>query len=619
MKTMIESGRPLTAPYVPPAVGNGDLSVQIDREGAMAQKSYCEMIPGIRRAGYRYDNPTGRLIPLGYFTQSLSGLGELTRWEQSLETDDGVVECDCSYSDGTHIRTTVFCHLGKNILVIRKELETTLDGHFEFIYHLDPPRAKVTQQGEFKLAYKVDGMEQYEGTVSVTADVPVKASWQDGQLRLSTTARSCTFFIAFDEETTASGEELLAESRELWREFWNEGYVRIPSPRLQQVYQASLYHLRISTTRWSIPTGIFETHWNGLYFGFDEYFNMMGLMTAGHVESALHVPRFRFSILPQARFRSNSSKIDRGTALFPWETNEQGGENSPRGFWYEHIFHESHFVLEGWQAYRFTGDKEQLREKYYPLMRACAEYLRIFHVTYDAAGRRVIGVCTDLERMGSAISNPFMTSCSVIAAFEAAAKGAEVLGVDEELAKQWRELAAALRQSLPHDENSYRPYDGFNDYSIAQLAGIFPYGVISRDEPLQRNGVEDYRRHRRQCGNMYQMGSGICSWYLAWEAITLVRMRQPEEALAVLEELEKSCGNWGEMFEIREMEMRPYFTTAAGCLVQAVNEMFLQFQGDTPVLAPAVPQSWRDYSFRLAGLYGSVVQGKCVDGKVIED
>lgn len=602
MKITIHSGDPLRAPYVPPAIGNGDLSCQIDFEGVMKQQPYCGMTPGIRRAGYRYDNPTGTLIPFGFFTQEMEGIGALAEWSQSFDPRNGVVDTDCRYADGTRIRSTVFCNLNSNVIVIRKTIDTGRTAPFLLNYHFAPKRTAI-RQADDAIEYTADGMREYHGRIVFSCDAPAELHRESGLWRLATTARECTFFLAFDGAEEGNFEALLQSTRHAWEAFLQEGFVRIPSEKLQRAYESSIYHLRISTTAWSIPTGIFDTHWNGLYFGFDEYFNMLGLLSAGHLDLALRVPRFRSSLLPAARSRSNSPKCDRGTALFPWETNEIGGENSPRGFWYEHIFHESHFVLEAWAGYRYSGDTELLRREFYPLIRGCAEYLRLHHVTYDAAGRTVIGACTDLERLGPAVSNPFMTSCSVIAAFEAAADAADVLAADPELSQLWRELAAELRASLPHDGTRHVPYAGCETHSIAQLAGVFPYGVLSGDDPLQRNAIDDYRKHRDLCGNMYQLGSGICSWYLAWEAAAMVRLGKTGEALTILEAIADNCGNWYEMFEIREVEMRPYFTTAAGCFVFAINELLLRFRNGLPL-----PGSWRDFSFRLSGPHAQVIE-----------
>lgn len=86
--------------YMPPALGNGDLSFQIDYEGRMKQDPYTSglgmaMYPGIRRAGYRYDSGAHNLIPFGWFDQRIRGAGELKEWRQTLDTTQGCVECIC--------------------------------------------------------------------------------------------------------------------------------------------------------------------------------------------------------------------------------------------------------------------------------------------------------------------------------------------------------------------------------------------------------------------------------------------------------------------------------------------------------------------------------------------
>ena len=98
---------------------------------------------GIRRAGFRYDTKRGELIPFGYFLHDMAGLGELTAWEQSLDNRDGVVRCSCTYSDGTRIDSTIFCHLERNILAIRRKIHTALSAPCQFRYLFAPRRARV--------------------------------------------------------------------------------------------------------------------------------------------------------------------------------------------------------------------------------------------------------------------------------------------------------------------------------------------------------------------------------------------------------------------------------------------------------------------------------------------
>lgn len=608
--------------YAPAALGNGDLSILLDYEGIQRQteSGYGKLLAGIRRAGFRYDTQRGELISFGYLLHEMAGLGEPVEWEQSLDNSDGVVTSNCRYSDGTVIESTAFCHLERNILAVRRRIATALPGPYRLRYRFAPARARLDADGSGLIRYEIDGLCRYRGTVSLTADAPSRFHAEDGGFVLEIPAREFTFCLKFDDEATAEFDELLGSNRRAWESYRQESYIRIPSAPIRRMYETSQYHLRISSTRWSIPTGIYDSHWHGRYHAFDEYFTFMGLVTSGHFAAAAKIPHFRHSLLPQARRRIEGDRPRNpvGVAVYPWETNELCEENSPRGFWYDHIFHASHVALTAWECYRYSGDRELLRSELFPLIGASCEWLRLFHVQYDREGRTVIGCCTDLERLGPLRPNPFMTSCSVIAAFEAAATAAGLLGLHPESAAEWRRLAAGLRASLPHGDGRYLPYPGCTEHSIGQLAGIYPYGVLAADDLLQHEAFRDYVDFKSACGNMYQLGSGVCSWYLCWEAVAQARRGDGEAAVRLLEEVAAQSGCFGEMFEIYECGIRPWFTTAEGIFIQAVNELLLQFDSDgTPKFAPAVPAAWREFSFRLGKPGGGRLEADFREGRPV--
>ena len=62
-------------------------------------------------------------------------------------------------------------------------------------------------------------------------------------------------------------------------------------------------------------------------------------------------------------------------------------------------------------------------------------------------GRFIIGKCTDLERLGAACENPFMTTCGAIALFRAAAEAAELPLLPADI-----ELVASLPPNGPEEE-----------------------------------------------------------------------------------------------------------------------------------------------------------------------
>ena len=301
---------------------------------------------------------------------------------------------------------------------------------------------------------------------------------------------------------------------------------------------------------------------------------MEGLLAAGHLSTAKKIPQFRFSHLDAAKARAYSYFGNKSPAArFVWETVEQPGiEGAPGGFWIEHIFHLAHIALGAWHCSQNGRDLEFLRETAYPLMRGCAEYYRIFSVDEKEKGRFVIGKCTDLERLGAARENPFMTTCGVIATFRAAAEAANLLHTDSGLRENWITLAEKLTQTMPQNDHTYLPYPGCTDKSIGLFSGIFPYGNLPVDDPKQRQGIQDFCASEQQFGNMYPVGKSLCTWYAGWKAVTFRRLGETETAKTVVRQMAEETGCFSEVFEIFETGHHPWFCTGEGILLQAVCE-----------------------------------------------
>lgn len=607
----------------PAAIGNGDLSLLIDYEGMQRQTEagWGKLIPGIRRAGFRYNTPLGELIPFGYFLTEIPGTGSVENFQQTLDPSCGLVTSDCLYADGTELHAETFCALHRNIVVLKRRINRLAGRPFRLLHHFSPKYAELEWNPDGEIRYAIEGIRMFEGSIRFETDVPFTFRREENCFIWETKADAFTLLLRFDDSAPAgSAEKLLEESRCEWNRYWEEGFVEVPSENIQRMYDLAQYHLRISSTCWGMPTGIFDSHWNGLYFAFDEYFCFMGLATSGHMETAAKIPAFRHSLIGSARFRVEGEKTARepGVVLYPWVSNENGQENSRRGFWYDHIFHASHIALTAYEAFRFTGDRKRLEKIWYPLIWGCTEWLRTFHIVRGENGTAEIGACTDLERLRGMRRNPFMTACSVIATLRAAAETGELLGRDSDLVELWRKLAEELKTSLPHNESRYLPYKDCPEeiHSIGQFAGIFPYGVLNHEDPLQRGAYLDYLRSREECGNMYAgTGNGVCSWYQCWEALTESALGNGERACELLEDLFHDCGCFGELFEIGSCGYRPWFTTAEAQMVHALNSMLLQFNPDGSArIAPAVPRAWKNFRFRLQGKNGTKIEAEFRNG-----
>ena len=305
---------------------------------------------------------------------------------------------------------------------------------------------------------------------------------------------------------------------------------------------------------------------------------------------------------------------------YNWQTLEDFSENSKKGRWLDHYLHLGNISLECWTAWRYTGDEKLLRETVYPVVKGCAQYFQTHLVCELKDGRTVLGPLCDLERLPCPVRNAFLTTCGAIYCLERAAEGADILGADRNEAAEWRRLAAALRRDLPTDGTRYLPFEGSGDRSVGVLSGVFPYGTVSADDPLQRAAIADFEANGLSVGNMYSVGTRICTWYAAWLAEAQARLGDGEGAYRNIRRAAASVGAFSEIFEINEPAYRscPWCSSPQGTFVQVVNEMLLQGDGDAPKLAPAVPSAWKDFSFRLRAPGGKTVEAEFKDGTCVK-
>lgn len=570
--------------HAPLAIGNGALSLLVDEFGATRPRKFLRdrISTGIWIAGIRYDKPCFPLVSFGGFSDTCAENSKLEHWSQTFDITGAAVECCCDYSDGTGLRTRIWTPFGHNFVVIEKEILRQGPGPVAECYSFAPSRTRLTPAGDTATEYEIDTFLPLDGRISFFA-VDGEAVFSRHAETISGVMRTdrVVFVLAFDADSEMYArshriEELRALHEADWQNFWTESTVPENLPeRMKLVAKTSEYHLRISSTDWSIPVGIYPSHWEGKYFGFDVYFCVMGLLRSGHAALAAKVPRYYAEQLTEARKRNYFYFGRYGSAArYPWEGIELPLEGARSGFWLEHVFHMTHIGLSAAACAETLNDRQYTLECAYPVMRGCAEFFRLHQVYKSDDGRCIIGKCTDLERLGAGRENPFMTSCGAITLFNKTADMAERLGCDAELVREWREMAAGLRSTLPQDETRYLPYPGCNEPSIALFSGLYPYEVLDpKDRKLQQS-IDWFCSSERQFGNMYPVGDALCIWYAGWKALALLRQGAQDEARALVRSMAEATGNFGEVFEIYETGHHPWFTTAEGIYLQSVCECF---------------------------------------------
>ena len=429
---------------------------------------------------------------------------------------------------------------------------------------------------------------------------------------------------ALDGAAQRGFDVLLAETRAAWAKKDVGFYVKLGDRRLDDVWQTAVYNLRVFATKWSIPVGIFGRgkEWSGRYFAWDEAFTAMGAMSAGEREIGRLPTVFRRKLLIPAVMRSSyyrAPTLNAYGARYVWETMEDGTEGTTDGLWLDHVFHASTVAECAWRNYLWSGDLEFLRETAYPVMRESALYL-LTHFVYERDGRFTIGKCTDIERLGPAVENPFLTSCGAIRTFETAARAEELLKAGDGNAARFRRAAAGLRRTLPTRDGRYIPFEGCQENSIVTICGYFPFPVISPEDPKGVAAVRHFAENICTAGNMVPSGKGVCSWYASWTGAALAAIGDGAAAWRTLSLASDGTGAFAEPWEILELRSHPWFVSAGGNYMNTLTSLLVGQSETSPDvrLAWGVPPELKDYAFRLPLYRNGWVELVVRGGKVVK-
>ena len=624
--------------YTPPLLMNGELAMTVDRTFAVLPNKARQYSQGIFLQGRRFGNPRRELLPQGGWRKVLLVDGHEpsgpVRWEQELDIKAGTVVCREMRAE-LDFEGEVFLPFGENTAALRlvvtakRDLKAVTLG-VEFL----PPKHEriIGRLDGLKWEYASYGMNVLKGETVLSAR-PETFDLKRGERRV--VERFFTFSDTMRPHSGRHGsyDDLRAAHVAGWEAFRSEGFASLPDRDLQRMHDMANFHLRMNATPWSFPIAILDSHWQGCYFGFDEMYMYQGLSSSGHLTLARRVVDFRFAALPRALERNRygmDPKFLHYGARWMWESLEDGGitEGTIPGEWMDHIFGVATIANCAWQQGRYVRDDAYFRKKVFPIVLESARFFRNNWVYEDSNGDTYIGKCCDLERLGPSRDHPYLTTVGAIYTMRNAADACEWLGTNLEEAKDFRHAADRLEAWLPKKDGRYLAYipakaragrsaEGIQE-SMAVLGGFYPFPIFSPTHEPQRLAVRRFIAEGRASGNMYPTGSKICSWYAGTMSSSMSWMEDRVEPTRWLKEAFSVSGNFGEFYEINEEGCvhHPWFGTAAGNCLYAINRMLLLDRDGATYLAFTVPTAWRDYSFRLPSLEGDVVSMSVADGKL---
>ena len=373
-------------------------------------------------------------------------------------------------------------------------------------------------------------------------------------------------------------ETLEKEHLQGWERFWSQSKLEFEDARLSDFRQSCLYGIRCNASPWSIPPNYAPSYWEGRTFH-DELYPFLGLLSAGYLDLARRIPKFRLNTLPVA-LQYGGGEV----ARFPWESLETGEEGGPYGPWLDERFHVGQFSELAWRYFLYTQDLDSLRD-FYPLLRSCADLFVEDVLIRDEHGRLSTRRVTDFDEVVYPVANGIFTISAAIRSLENAAAAAQRLELDKKQRMHWQALAQDLRTAMPK-QDCYRVADDApdNHWHIAQVGPMFPFAIDVSSE-LARTTLEKLHRalateHNVTAGTPEAYKCSHWMWAAAMLATAYFLQGRGEEGNQLLAQTLNTSSPFlspnEQWREGHSLPFIPWFTTSAGAIVFAMHSIFVQ-------------------------------------------
>jgi len=262
-------------------------------------------------------------------------------------------------------------------------------------------------------------------------------------------------------------ERLIQFHNKAWDDLWKSDIVVEGDDQSQQDIHSMLYHLysfvREGTALSPSPMGLSGLGYNGHVF-WDADLWMYPALLVLHPEMAKSMMEYRFERLEAAK--KNAFNHGFKGAMFPWESAASGVEETP--VWALSGPFEHHITacvgLAAWNYYCVTQDKDWLKEKGYPLLKATADFWAS-RVERNGANHYDIKNVVAADEWAENVDNNAWTNAAAKAVLQHATDAAKILGLNVDA--DWMNVANNI-PVLKMDDGVTKEHAAYHGEGIKQ-------------------------------------------------------------------------------------------------------------------------------------------------------
>jgi protein-glucosylgalactosylhydroxylysine glucosidase len=388
-------------------------------------------------------------------------------------------------------------------------------------------------------------------------------------------------------------ERLLSHHEAEWEKLWQSDIIIDGDEQTQKDVRFALYHLysfaRAGTALSLSPMGLSGLGYNGHVFWDTELWMYPPLLVL-HPEIAKSLLEYRYQRLEAAR--QNAFSHGYKGAMYPWESSDQGSEDTPvwalTGPFQHHITGCVGWAF--WKYYEVTKDKVWLRNRGYPVLKEVADFWAS-RVERKAPGKYEINNVIGANEWQENIDNNAFTNGMTITVLRQASRAAQELGIPAD--PDWNHVADNI-PILKFPDGVTRENATYNGVNIKQADVnllAYPLTIISERAQIERD-LKYYEARMSPEGPA--MGVSVLATLYA-------RLGDADKAYELLQKSYK--GNEVPPFGVLAETSggtNPYFATGAGGMLQSVLFGFGGLQiTERGIIQMKVnlPKNWRTLKF----------------------